>query len=400
MCKVAKNGKDFVGIHLSGDEINITFPMGYTVPEQEEDLRQDIQAMMGLFKTQHRQGTTLGQNTGSIINGEFPVHAYLTIIESFLSNGYHIESEPSYSVQQKGRPNWPKTVRKIRPFIQEVDGQHSFVYTEFVVKRTKSKTDALITNIHRQCVHESFEKLGWLYTTFQPEQPRSTLDRNVALAIVRQAASHTFDDQKRRMFNAMRDILSYQSAEATLRRFRFGTDAFWTLWEKMVDLAFRKLPSDKNTKDYHPQAHWKGTGKPMDLIPDTIHHDVESDVCYVLDAKYYRHYGSIGASSIQKQITYAEYIHQEFNVEKEKLFNAFLVPQNLGVGEYPFVHKDSAYSDWRENNQTYEHVQAIHIDTRWLLQNYKNMANQHKENLKRIIKEKAEENVNEARPRP
>lgn len=392
MCKVAKNGKDFVGIQLSGDEINITFPMGYAIPEHEEDLRQDIQALMGMFKT-HHQGTMLNQNTGSIINGEFPVQAYLTIIELFLSNGYHIESERSYSVRQKGRPHWPKTVRRIRPFIQEVNGQPSFIYTEFVVKRKKAKTDALITNIHRQCVHESFEKLGWLYTSFQPEQPRNILDRNVALSIIRQAASHTFDDQKRRMLNAMRDILSFQSSKATLRKFRFGTDTFWTLWEMMVDLAFRNLPPGRTTKHYHPQAHWKGTGEPMDLIPDTIHHDVENGVCYVLDAKYYSHYGRIGASSIQKQITYAEYIHQTFYVEEEKLFNAFLVPQNLSEGEYPFVHKDSAYSDWRENSQPYEHVQAIHIDTRWLLQNYKNMANQHKENLKRIIKEKAEENV-------
>ncbi|MEK9731600.1 MAG: LlaJI family restriction endonuclease [Candidatus Poseidoniales archaeon] len=400
MCKVAINGNDFVGIHLSGDDINITFPMGYAVPKHEKDLRQDIQALMGLFKTQHHQGTTLGQNAGSIINGEFPVQAYLTIIESFLSNGYQIESEPSYSVRQKGRPHWPKTVRKIRPFLQEVDGQHSFVYTEFVVNSAKLKTDALITIIHRQCVHESFEKLGWLYTTFQPEEPRSILNRNVALAIVRQAASNTFDDQKRRILNAMRDILSFQSSEANLRRFRFGTDTFWTLWEKMVDLAFRNLPPGKTTKDYHPQAHWIGIGDPMDLRPDTIHHDVENEVCYILDAKYYRHYGDIGASDIQKQITYAESIHKKYDIEEEKLFNAFLVPKKLSESDFPFAHKDSAHSDWRGNIQPYEHVQAVHIDTRWMLQNFNKMPNQYKENLKQIIKEKAEENVNGVRRVP
>lgn len=66
-------------------------------------------------------------------------------------------------------------------------------------------------------------------------------------------------------------------------------------------------------------------------MPDTVM--LYNGKVYILDAKYYR-YGNThkpehlpDSSSINKQITYGEYI-QSMGIENDSLFNAFLMPYN------------------------------------------------------------------------
>ena len=103
---------------------------------------------------------------------------------------------------------------------------------------------------------------------------------------------------------------------------------------------------------------------------------------YVLDAKCYK-YGRTGSqndlpdsSSINKQITYAEYIAEQekytkIHGEGFKVYNAFLMPFNsignnwrtngnlLRIGE--------AYGEWKSNKKSYEKVQGILIDVKHLM---------------------------------
>ena len=113
-------------------------------------------------------------------------------------------------------------------------------------------------------------------------------------------------------------------------------------------------------------------------MPDSIM--IYNEKYYVLDAKCYR-YGWTGnpdhlpnASSISKQVTYGEYLEKAHSIDNDSLFNAFIMPYNMkknffGLTE-PVGTIGEAVSDWKTNKLTYERIQGIVIDTRYLMYHY------------------------------
>jgi hypothetical protein len=111
---------------------------------------------------------------------------------------------------------------------------------------------------------------------------------------------------------------------------------------------------------------------------------------FVLDAKYYR-FGVTGipyhlpaSSSISKQITYGEYVSAKSEYsEDDTVYNAFLMPYNrtpydkennpngnrLGLKDN-FESIGEAYGEWKTIGKSYETVQGILIDTRYLMYHY------------------------------
>ena len=99
----------------------------------------------------------------------------------------------------------------------------------------------------------------------------------------------------------------------------------------------------------------------------------------IIDAKYYR-YGDTGirshlppTASISKQITYGEYVKEK---EGKDPFNAFLMPYNMKDNPFrlngEFATIGEAISKWKSNDNKYEHIQGILVDTRFLMHNYEN----------------------------
>lgn len=114
------------------------------------------------------------------------------------------------------------------------------------------------------------------------------------------------------------------------------------------------------------------------LEPDTVM--LYNQKIYVLDAKYYR-YGISGnplhlpnSASINKQITYGEYIKKEFNMKNENLYNAFIMPFNSSNNCFnittPIGNIGEAIGIWKENDSNFERIQGILIDIRHLMYNY------------------------------
>ena len=121
-----------------------------------------------------------------------------------------------------------------------------------------------------------------------------------------------------------------------MKQFYFGTDSFEYVWEKLIDRVF----GIKDKQNYFPKTRWKLKGKVKEnvaLEPDSIM--LYNNQIYVLDAKYYR-YGITGipihlpeSSSINKQITYGEYIYTQRRFKEQygedvPVYNAFLMPYN------------------------------------------------------------------------
>jgi len=163
--------------------------------------------------------------------------------------------------------------------------------------------------------------------------------------------------------------------------FRFGTNTFSSVWEKMVDKAFGNITGAAK-KDMFPRATWnlefETDIKKDPLEPDSLMD--YADKIYVLDSKYYT-YGHTNSkqtlpatADINKQITYAEVLDNKHDKDVNSIFNAFIMPFDMEGNRFgltaPIGRIGEAVGEWRLNTKNYEKIQGIVIDTRYLMYNY------------------------------
>ena len=299
---------------------------------------------------------------------------------------YYIETDPQFRTDTKGKTSWPRTVREQRALVQK---NGFLVFTNMTVRSVTPNANKQITQIHRFCVYEAFEKMGWLYVPFMPDKPGPHPGIKESIYILDKKLVATNDDVEQELFNAMRDMLVYIDERSSDKQYFFGTDFFENVWERMIDKAF----GVEDKEQYFPRTRWLldyGRDKEKrPLQPDTIM--IYGDKCYVLDAKLYR-YGwdpkpehLPNSADINKQITYGEYIEQTRRLPNEKLYNAFIMPynkeNNLFMLNSNFGNIGEAVSDWKPNVKNYERIQGIVVDTRYLMYNYIGTSDQQKKEM-------------------
>lgn len=389
-CHINKNedGDRFVGVKADSDDAIVYFPIGYELPTNVHELRQDILHLISvLAEFTDRKDKLLGmQKFAAPQSVDFPINAYMEIINYFMEQGgYYTEKESVYKTSDRGKTDWPKTIRRQRPFIQS---NESPVYMKQTVRASSLNDKNLITQIHKFCVYESFSKLGWLFTTYLPEKPLFEKDEKMFLSVLRTKLANTNTDKEKKLFIAMIAMLEYLDEQTSDKQFYFGTDRFEYVWEKLIDRVF----GIKNKQDYFPRTKWLlNTGKKRTnsaLEPDTIM--ICNEKIYVLDAKYYR-FGISGelkdlpnSSSINKQVTYGEYISKGDKFKRKhgndmKVYNAFIMPYNANCNLFGLTNRyeniGEAVTDSREPMHDYEHVQGIVVDVRYLMHHYTGKTN-------------------------
>ena len=379
-CHVAENGEGdrFVGIRADEGQVEVCFPLGYQLPAEDKALRRDITNLirvLGEFCGSRDRALSAPWSAGQ--RQAFPVGACLYLIRSFLDSGgrYYMEETPCYRTGTRGRTSWSRTFREQQPLVRE-DG--ALIYTQRTIRTTAPNTRKWITRIHKFCVYESFLRLGWLYVSYLPQRPEGTVPIPMAISILTDKLANTNRDREKQLFRAMLELLRGLDADARPMVFSYGTDHFETVWERMIDRAF----GVRNKADFFPRARWIldfGSSRCLHpLEPDTIM--IYRDKYYVLDAKYYR-YGWTGnpahlpdASSINKQITYGEYVHRRLGLDGDSLFNAFLMPYNMADNPFGLTGEvgsvGEAVGEWKENRLPYERIQGILVDTRYLMHHY------------------------------
>jgi len=377
-----EDGDRFVGIRIDTDHAMVYFPIGYQLPETDAGIRMDIRHLIQVlseFTTREERLVAVRKSAVSE-TVDFPLHAYQEVLEYYFSIGgnYYVETDPVYKTGVSGKQDWSRTIRNQVPFVQQKDGVSSLIYTTFTIRTVTPNAAKQITQINRFCVYEAFRKLGWLYVPYMPEQPGPHPDLTTSIAVLNSKLCNTNDDKKRNLFQAMKDMLQFMDEKTSEKRFFFGTDQFEHVWEKLIDRAF----GERNKEQYFPKTRWLldyGTYKEKrPLMPDTIM--IYDGRYYVLDAKYYR-YGWTAdpdhlpnASSINKQITYGEYMEHHFHMENDSLFNAFLMPYNMAENRFGLTgtvgNIGEAVGEWRSNKKNYERIQGIVIDTRYLMYHY------------------------------
>lgn len=359
----------FVGIICDKGDFSVHFPLGFHVSDDDRELRKDIILLVATI------GATIGHKESGIQKLAddcdqigFPIQAYFTVIYDYFERGYYREREVEYNVSKKGKINWSRTIKTQRPVIQDEE----VYYLDFVTKRNTINENQLITLIHEYCVAESFEKIGWLFTEVRPQKPRIKGNAKLFRSVLKEKLSRTFNDRNKMLFNAMLQIVDYLQDEDAPLEYKYGTYRFEYVWEALIDRVY----GIEGKAAYFPKTTWKVKGKEYDnasLEPDTIM--LYGNDIYVLDAKYYK-YGATGhlgdlpeSTSINKQITYGEYVANHL-AQKGTVYNAFLMPfDSLGTlwnGE-EVLHIGEATGDWRENDKSYEHIQGILVDVKYLM---------------------------------
>ncbi len=383
-CHVNSNedGDRFVGIKGDSDNAMVYFPIGYQLPETDAEIRMDIKHLIQVlseFTTKDDRLLAL-RRFSTPQSVEFPINAFKSVIEYFLSIGgkYYVETDATYKTASIGNKNWTQTVKSQIPLIQTKNGVSSFIYTNFVVRSVTPNDMKLITQINRYCVYEAFKMLGWIYVPYMIEKPGSHPDVKTSIAIVQNKLAGTNDDKKKALFQGMKGMLEFIDEKTSDKEIYFGTDNFDHVWEKLIDRAF----GEKDKERYFPRTRWiLGKGKCKEkrpLMPDTIM--IYNGKYYVLDAKCYK-YGWTGipahlpnGSSINKQITYGEYLEQQMDIDNDSLFNAFIMPYNMAKNFFEINsivgNIGEAVGDWRSNKKNYERIQGIVMDTRHLMYHY------------------------------
>ena len=377
-CSVNSNREmdTFVGIRCYDGDISINFPMGYHISEDDNELRKDILLLFAtLSANTERKESELLKQGGSFDKVEFPLQSYMYLIKDFFARGYYKEQEVLYKVGKAGKINWNRTIKNQKPYVQDMD----VFYLDFITKKNSVKENELITLIHEYCVYESFERIGWLFTKMMPKKPWIIKQERFFRSVLKEKISHTFNDKNRRLFRHMLAIIDYEGDKTSDRNYRYGTYRFEYVWEKMIDKVF----GIENKAEYFPKTTWYVNGNKYDnasLEPDTIM--IYGSNVYVLDAKYYK-YGVTKkvwdlpeSSSINKQITYGEYIANENRFKKKygenmQVFNAFLMPfdslKSKHLDNEDMVKVGEAVSNWKDNSEEYQKIQGILIDVKTLM---------------------------------
>lgn len=404
-CKVVTQQDDdrFVGVKGDIHGVFIYFPLGYELSETDSEIRKDILQLFRIINEfkEEKEGTITQKSNNEIKDVEFPLNEYMEVIYYFLKNGYYKETDPIYKTQNRGKICWSKTIKNQNPLlVKNNDTNYSLIYMNFTVRNSNPNEDNEMTKINQYCVYESFKKIGWLFNSYIPPKPRNKLNKNRSLSILQDKLSNTNEDNKKRLFKSMIKMINSMDEDSETQ-FHYGTNRFEHILEKMIDSMFGIEHKD----DYYPKAEWNlkfdNDTQTYPLQPDTIME--YEDKIFVIDSKYYK-YGDTRESkdlpqvtSINKQITYAEYAKTLEISEGKEIYNAFLLPYNkesnkFGVNDL-FVNVGEATGKWRgENNNRYEHIQCILIDVRYLMENYKFTSKDNIMQLANTIEEAFKEN--------
>lgn len=385
---------NFVGIRSINNDLQICFPLGFDMSD-DKNIRSDVKKLISVLLEYNKAIACENflNNKNEIIRSNFPLTAYKNVIEYFLSHGYYIENKSYYENSTKGKINFSKTMKKNRPIIQNLNNKNSFIYTRFQVKKEMINENELITAINKYCVHEAFSKFGFAFSSFMPPKFKLPTDKNYCIYLLENRLNNTFNDDKKILFQSMKNILLQDDNILEKTDFKFGTYHFYVVWERMIDRAF----GIKNKEVYFPKTKWnlrRSNQNPDYLLqPDSIM--LFGDKIYILDAKYYK-YGISGvasdlpnSASIIKQIVYGEYAAKRET--KKEVYNIFLMPFNRFNNplklSHIFENIGFANGEWRDNLKPYENIQGILIDTKFLMQNYNKKSN----NLLKLLAKNVEE---------
>lgn len=377
----------FIGLRIANNEIEFHYPETYQINEgNEKELRQDIVSILrtvSLAKTLSTDKSSY--NSKHKDQYIFPIKSFLWIINDYLTYGRYENREKIFEHGIKGKINWKKTMHS-NPAIS--DG--NIIYTDIISER-KNHIDNLLTEIYFFCVQKAIDSIGWLYNIRFASDGKDyykLFNEKKYINVINDELSHSFDDLKKIRLNNMKSIIQgLDDSMVNSKDVIFGVDSYDYVYERMIDSMFSRLRGE-DKKKFNPNATWSllyPNVREVDstnLRPDTILKDGED--LYILDAKYYR-YGSTfkpsdlpETTSIQKQITYGEYVKQAKEGKFKNIYSAFIMPYNkYNNANMDKLHENMEFigiatAEWfdKADKEKNRKIAGLLIDTKFLIDNW------------------------------
>ena len=240
LCINVENTNDnFVGVKYNKGKIKIIFPIGYSIPTDEEECRKSV---INLFKTislAHEKKLDYEDRGDFSLDSEgLPVDSYMWILSDYIANGLYSDSEKIYTQQQNGKINWKRTFKT--KFL--INKDKSLIYLNPVVEKN-SNIKNIITEIHSYCVDKSIDVIGPLYyglskiSFIKPNTKRI----DYYIHIIDKEKLETFDDRKKLLLHHMKRILLEQIDNGNNPIRDFGVRHYEHVWEFLVNSVFEAI---------------------------------------------------------------------------------------------------------------------------------------------------------------
>lgn len=375
-----KTDDSFVGLRIKGNDIHFFYPESFRFDADADSVRSDI---IDLLRTISIAKTTSLEpskaNNTTKVQGEFALMSYLWVIKDFLVNGFYVNREKTYKVNQAGRVDWKRTMQT-----QPIVSNGNIIYPNIVVS-VKNNVDNLLVEIHKYCVKKSIDFIGWLFSlnsSFIETKPFNEGIKKLYIKTVKKELDKTFDDDKRIRLKHLLNVIVGLDANENNDEFVYGVDSYYYIFERMIDSIFGNI---KNMRDFNPTAQWQlvknnyQETKSSDLRPDTI--ILKDGDVFILDSKFYR-FGYTGderdlpeTTSIQKQITYGDFIKRNVTkVQVNSIYNAFLIPydkeRETFRSEDNIQYVGFAKSTWKDNRANHEIIHTFLIDLKHVVKTW------------------------------
>lgn len=372
----------FIGIKIKNNIIDFYYPESYQLTDYKSDFkefRKDVLSILGTIKIAKTLSLNKTKIESSLSNNNFAILSYLWIIKDYLNNGFYVNREKEFKTNQRGKINWKRTMKN-----QPIISGNNLIYKDIVVE-VRNSFDNIIVDIHKYCVKKSIDFIGWLFNLNSKSivtKPFNNSIKNQYLHALRAEIDKSFDDYKKIRLNHMLKVLEGLDGESNNDEFVYGVDSYYYIFERMIDSIFG---NQKDLKEFNPKANWylaKDSFKKIpssELRPDSILINNETNIAYILDSKYYR-FGTTNeaadlpeTTSIQKQITYGDYLKRNSNIKVKDIRNAFILPYNMYSNEFnknDLIHYIGfSMAEWKENTENkYESIYAFLIDMKHVIQ--------------------------------
>ena len=200
------------------------------------------------------------------------------------------------------------------------------------------------------------------------------------ISLIERESEKTFDDLKSLRFQHMTQILQNVNSNNFGNHYNsYGINNYYYVYEKMIDHAFGNI---SNKQSYYPHGIWHVDNKIFNasaLIPDTLL--IKDNITYIIDAKMYKYAIKYNrellpsTQSIQKQITYGDYLYYVKNIQNIR--NIFILPMDKMETDQENLNNMNyiayAVGDWRNimDMKDYDYIFTFSIDLNFLLNNYK-----------------------------
>lgn len=402
--KLVKFATDFVGIEIKDNSFNIYVPQVFRKEDDSKINNKNLLLFLkslSIAKTMEKERLKSNKDEVGTV---WPIDSYLWIIRDFLENGYFYNREKIYSKNQ-GKIDWKKTL-KTTPIISN----GNIIYNELITTKMSASND-IIAQIYKLCLKHALNKIGWAFEYNIHVDVVQHKSNNEMIYLIKKEISSTFEDIKRLRFKHMLSILqNVESDNALSNNYSYGIKNYYYVYEQMINIFFKGI---KDKQEYNPNGFWQLNNqkevKASSLRPDTIYQ--RNGETFIIDAKFYQ-YGATHdmkdlpqTDSMQKQITYGDYVSNEFN--EKNVRNAFLLPYNKknqdfiedrNVERYNdsnLLYIGKAYVSWRskEEKKPHDYIYTFLIDFNYLLNHYKEDEKEYIETLCDVINKKLEDKV-------